>query len=74
MTIDAEELRVRFAYHKPSNDDVVSRHEQIRHAAGDLAALIVKLTPDSREQSLAITACEEAMLWANAAIARRGNA
>jgi len=28
-------------------------------------------TPESREQSLAITALEEAVMWANAAIARR---
>jgi hypothetical protein len=33
--------------------------------------MILDLTPESREQSLAITHLEQATMWANAAIARR---
>ncbi len=35
-----------------------------------LAQYVLALTPESREQSLAVTKLEEAMMWANAAIAR----
>ena len=35
-----------------------------------MAEEIVKHTPPSREQSLALTALEECVMWANAAIAR----
>ena len=36
----------------------------------ELAYLIDDLCPKSREKSLAITKIEEAMMWANASIAR----
>lgn len=68
--ISGEELRIRFTYHAPHGDQT-ERFVKLREAAGDLAALVVLLTPESREQSLALTAIEEAVMWANAAIARR---
>ncbi len=68
--IDADELAVRFTYHPPHGDQP-RRFMLIRDAALQLADLIVSNTPDSREQSLAITKLEEAVMWANAAIARR---
>lgn len=70
MPISDTELSVRFSYHAPKEDQP-ARYTSIRNAAKGLAELIVDTTPESREQSLAITALEEAVMWANAAIARR---
>lgn len=69
MTIDASDLSRRFTYHAPKADQP-ARYEAIRAAAHEFAGEITGLTPTSREQSLAITALEEAVFWANAAIAR----
>lgn len=68
--IGREELAVRFTYHPPGPDQVL-RMARIRETSGELAALIDKACPDSREKSLALTALEETSMWANAAIARR---
>jgi hypothetical protein len=65
-----EELALRFTYHPPTSDQI-PRFGELRAHAHEFAGLIVELTPESREQSLAITALEEAVMWANAAIARR---
>lgn len=67
--IDEAELTKRFDYHAPVGDKA-ERHERTRAAARAFAECIIECTPTSREQSLALTATEEAMMWANAAIAR----
>ena len=64
-----EDLVKRFTYHTPKGDQP-QRYESIRGHGIDLADLIDDLCPDSREKSLAITKLEEAVMWANAAIAR----
>ena len=66
---DHIELRKRFTYHPPK-DTQPSRYNSIRDMAGALATHIMVNTPKSREQSLALTNLEEAVMWANAAIAR----
>lgn len=63
------ELGSRFAYHPPRASQP-ARYELIRGQALHLAALIDRQCPESREKSLAITRIEEAVMWANAAIAR----
>lgn len=63
------DLLNRFQHHPPSSA-IVARHELAREACWKAAVVVKTLTPPSREQSLAITALEEAMMWANAAIAR----
>lgn len=68
--IDQDELLTRFTYHAPTGDQP-QRYMTLRAKAMDIAELIVELTPESREQSLALTHLEEAVFWANAAIARR---
>lgn len=71
MPINNEELERRFNFHPPSSEEVANRHQKVRLVCRDAAREIVELTgPPSREQSLAITALEEAMFWANGAIAR----
>lgn len=58
-----------FTYHQPFGDQV-DRYVELRNNAKDLAFSIIELTPASREQSLALTNLEQAIFWANAAIAR----
>ncbi len=59
----------RFSYHAPHGDQN-ERYINIRTRALSFALHIAKTTPSSREQSLALTALEEVVFWANAAIAR----
>ena len=68
--MDAKEMETRFTYHPPK-DDQPKRYNSLRLGAKNLAELIVAYAPDSREQSLALTHLEQAIMWANAAIARR---
>jgi hypothetical protein len=70
MPITDAELENRFTYHKPK-DDQPQKYEEIRRRCHALALLIVAITPESREQSTALTKLEEVSMWANAAIARR---
>ena len=58
-----------FTYHKPFGDQP-ERYAAIRAKAAELAELVNTTTPTSREQSLALTNIEQAVMWANAAIAR----
>lgn len=63
------DLEKKFTYHAPKGDQV-ERYQIIRDRAKELAYLVLENTPPSREQSLFITKLEEAVMWANAAIAR----
>lgn len=66
-----EQLAHRFAYHPADTQEKKNKHENVRATLLEAADEIVELTgAPCREQSLAITALEEAMFWANAAIAR----
>jgi len=66
-----EDLANRFTYHppKPGQPEL---YEDLRVRAHELAEQIVAVAPRSRERSLALTKIEEAVMWANAAIAREG--
>jgi hypothetical protein len=68
--MDLREIETRFTYHKPRGDQP-ERYVALRDKAKELASMIDELTPESREQSIAFTKLEEAVMWANAAIARR---
>ena len=58
-----------FKYHAPVNGQTV-KYDALRREGKELAYRIKELTPKSREQSLAFTNLEQALFWANAAIAR----
>lgn len=58
-----------FKYHAP-NEEKVHYYQEIREQAKRTAELINLRCPNSREKSLAITKLEEAVMWANASIAR----
>jgi hypothetical protein len=64
-----EQIERAFKYHTPKTDQG-ERYVLIRAEGKALARTIATLTPMSREQSLALTKLEEAIFWANAAIAR----
>lgn len=71
MAIGKLDLLRRFAYYPASADGVKAEaHEEVREVCGKLALFLDGRVPDGREKSLAITALEEVMMWANAGIAR----
>ena len=58
-----------YTYHAPKGSQP-ERYVAIRSKAKELAELIEDCCPDSREKSLAFTNLEQAVMWANASIAR----
>lgn len=70
MTDDIE-LRTRFTTHDLTPDQI-SRCEGVREEGHLLASRLLAACPQSRELSLAITAVDQAVMWATAAIAREG--
>ena len=69
--IAPEDIEHRFAFHAATTEEKRDAHTSVRQACRRLADFINEYAPDGREKSLAITHVEEAMLWANAAIARQ---
>jgi hypothetical protein len=63
------EVTNNFTYHKPFGNQS-ERYETIRKAGLAMAQIILQTTPPSREQSVALTNLEQAVMWANAGIAR----
>lgn len=63
-----EEIQNIFTYHAPVGTQT-SRYEGLRHQAQQLAMTIQVFCPDGREKSLALTNVQQAVMWANAAIA-----
>ncbi|MEK3735499.1 hypothetical protein MKX64_24090 [Paenibacillus sp. FSL M8-0334] len=63
------QIENNFSYHapKPGQPEV---YQEIREKAKELAYLIDELAPNSREKALAMTNLEQAVFWANAAVAR----
>lgn len=67
------DLQHRFGYHPPSSPVVVKAHEDARDELRVAAEFVVESLPPCRERATALTKLEEAMFWANAAIARNMN-
>lgn len=67
--MDDLELDRRFNYHKP-DAAAQAAHQQVRNGAKYLGELLDTILPEGREKALAFTNLEQAMFWANAAIAR----
>ncbi len=64
-----ERIANDFSFH-PATPETGPKHDQVRQACMNLALYLVSLTPAGRDQSLMLTALEETMHWANAAIAK----
>lgn len=67
--MNTEELTKRFTHHPPFGDQP-TRYEAIRNRGLAMADFLGTVCPESRELSLAMTHLEQAIMWANAAIAR----
>lgn len=71
MHLSRDELAHRFQFHPADSDNKKEAHEEVRRVCLEAADKIVELTgAESREQSTSVTKLEEAMFWANAALAR----
>lgn len=68
--MELEEIHHRFRHHPPQTEQRVQNHEAVRHLCERLAVHMDDRLPDGREKSLVLTKIEEAMFWANAALAR----
>lgn len=63
------QIENNFKYHSPQPGQP-EIYQEIREKAKELAYLIDEKVPNSREKALAMTKLEEAVMWANAAVAR----
>ncbi len=61
-------LENRFTYHAPHADQL-PRYAAIRAVGKELAKLVMRYCPVSRERGIALDKIQEATMWANAAIA-----
>ena len=68
-SIPSADLDERFTHH-PASTEQEYVYKDIRRDARILADLINELVPHCREKALAMTKLEEAVMWANAGIAR----
>ena len=69
MANNAERIERDYTYHPPKPGQP-EQYAAIRSKAKELALLIDELVPPSREQSVALTHLESAVMFANAGIAR----
>lgn len=65
-----DDLQNRFTYHPPTPARAQD-HDLVRNSLLSVADMLSTFIPVGREHSLFLTKIEEAMFWANAAIARQ---
>lgn len=68
--MDQNELINRFEFHPADTDSKQLAHERVRAVCRGVALHLNDMLPEGREKSLVMTKLEEAMMWANASIAR----
>ena len=62
------DVNERFRFH-PATPATGPKHEEIRERHRELALWVLANVPNGRERALALTALQEAMMWANAGVA-----
>ncbi len=72
MAVSRDDLDHWFEYHPPTGDMQRIAYATVRAAAKDFAKAILEHTPPSADQTVAIRAVREAVMWANSAIANEG--
>lgn len=65
------DLKNRFAYHPANTPERQELHSLIRNELLEMAVWMEETLPAGREKSIVLTKLEEAMFWANAAVARQ---
>lgn len=63
------EIERKFNYHPPTDADI-KKLKDVREKSKELAYVISRVVPPSREKSIAERKLEEVVMWANAAIVR----
>ena len=63
------EIEINFTYHIPKGNQQ-EKYKSLRTKSKELAYIFNELCPDSKEKELAMVRLEEALMWANASIAR----
>lgn len=64
-----DELRKRFFFRRPRDEQAVKDHEDVSEKTFQLAVELTGICPEGRNLSLALTALEDVRMRANAAIA-----
>lgn len=65
----SDDLKNRIKYHRPTEEGI-SRIAANRKAALAFADTVLSSCPEGRDKEISLTKIEEALFWANAAIAR----
>ena len=68
MATDRNEVANRFTFH-PATGDKGAAHDHVRQAHLEIGLRMCDMLPESREKALCLTALQESMMWANAAVA-----
>lgn len=67
---DTDAIENRFNFHPANTQEKQDAHEAVRNSLRTVAHYLDGFLPVGREKALALTKLEEAMFWANAAVAR----
>jgi hypothetical protein len=70
--MDPIALLNRFTYHSPTSLQI-DKYQALREQALEFAELINNVAPESPEKTIAINHIDQAVMYANAAIARHTN-
>lgn len=71
MTIQStvDDVHTRIKYHRPTQTGI-DRIAMHRKAAEHFSVVVLDCAPEGRDKEIALQKIEEALFWANAAIAR----
>lgn len=72
MDLNYGDVDKRMKFYPANTETTVGAHELLRALARAHAKAVMDLLPPGREKSLVLTSLEEALMWANAAVARNG--